>query len=579
MERDLGFRDEIFKYNNHTNRPHWHEILDNLTALGIDTNYMATMEHYATYNPTAMMIMVQSPMRDPNWTQFVDNNRFRNMTIIGTDGSDYQLAYLNQRYVDGLVGQLPYEIGTEAVKTLHKLVTEGRNSLDNDIISTNVVAYNLIPLELPKLDVNENILENLKYFGLICFAKVAVLVAFFIGWTYVNRKSLVVQSAQPFFLVMIAVGVLILSSSLVPLSFDDGGSGASPKSRTYRVGVCMSVPWLAFIGFTITFSALFSKTWRVNQIFKSKTAFTRIKVSERDVLAPFALLLLCNITILTCWTLLDPLEYVREESEGLDYWNRVIATYGSCRSDHSATYLVPLGIVNLLAVVLSGYQAFRARDIASEFSESKYIGLSVAFMIQAFLTGIPVVVVVKNLPRTYYVVLTLTIYVLSMSVMLLIFLPKAIQHRKYSSMSEREQKVMLNTSLQSVVGGSGKEIGKRSWSVRLNERLSGTTNPSQRSKLSTDSMRANHPNVAGITEVTDKEDSLESLAHQVSTNEHTTAIAGVVDSADVERQAHVRGQATATDADTSTGQLAEHDNDDLQRGNLQELFGRPMESD
>jgi hypothetical protein len=35
-------------------------------------------------------------------------HRHRNITYIGADGSDFQLAYLDRRYVDGLVGQLPW---------------------------------------------------------------------------------------------------------------------------------------------------------------------------------------------------------------------------------------------------------------------------------------------------------------------------------------------------------------------------------------------------------------------------------------------------------------------------------------
>jgi ABC-type sugar transport system substrate-binding protein len=473
MERDAGFREEIFKYNNNTDRPHWYEMEKDFEALGIPADdYMGIMESFAEDNPTAMVIMIQTPMRHPDWTQFIDANRFRNMTVIGSDGADYQLTYLNQRYVDGLVGQLPYEIGTEAVKVLYKAITEGRNSLPSDVISTNVVAYNLIPLELPHLDVDENTLGNLKYLGYICFASVAVISLSLIVWTIDSRKSLVVKAAQPFFLIMIAVGILIMSSSLIPLSFDDGG-GSKIMSHTYSVGICMSTPWLAFVGFAITFSALFSKTWRINQIFSSTTQFARVQVSEKDVLAPFACLLICNIAILLCWTLIDPLKYYREENEGMDYWNRIISTYGSCRSNHAASFLVPLGVINLIAVAISCWQAFRARNIASEFSEAKYIGLSVGSMTQAFLTGIPVVVVVKHIPRTYYVVLTLMIYILSMTVLLLIFLPKIMQHRDYSKMSKKEQNEMIKTSLRTLTTEGHNSGGFRTNGLRYSFKAAG----------------------------------------------------------------------------------------------------------
>jgi gamma-aminobutyric acid type B receptor len=142
---------------------------------------------------------------------------------------------------------------------------------------------------------------------------------------------------------MTAGGVLLLSSTLVPLSFDDQGDPDS-MSDTRSMGICMSIPWLAFTGFTVTFSALFSKTWRVNRFFNSPSAYGKMKVTEKDVLAPFAFLLTCNFIVLISWTVIDPLTYEREFEDGTDYWNREIASNGSCHSDHVLAYLVPLAL-------------------------------------------------------------------------------------------------------------------------------------------------------------------------------------------------------------------------------------------
>ena len=163
-----------------------------------------------------------------------------------------------------------------------------------------------------------------------------------------------------------------MSSAIIPLSYDDNGNASNfvndaaeyldegsnestgPVILTdfYKISICMSIPWLAFIGFTITFSALFSKTWRVNQFFKSKNTHDRIRVSEKDVLGPFILLLSCNIIVLICWTMLNPLIYKRQYNNGTDLWNRDISSIGICRSSSESdggnsgaiSYLIPLGI-------------------------------------------------------------------------------------------------------------------------------------------------------------------------------------------------------------------------------------------
>ena len=197
-------------------------------------------------------------MRYENWTQLVDKHRHRGITYIGTDGSDYQLSYLHRKYVDGLIGQLPYEFGSISVQTLYDVVVDKKKV--ESVIATNLVTYNLIPLQLPELAVNQNLLHDLKYIGWVCFGLITLAVIICVIWTFLNREGIVVRASQPFFLVMTACGVLIMGCTLIPLSFDDNGDPTT-MSETKRIGICMSIPWLSFTGFTITFSALFSKTW------------------------------------------------------------------------------------------------------------------------------------------------------------------------------------------------------------------------------------------------------------------------------------------------------------------------------
>lgn len=481
-ERHEGFVAEIEKDNNRTDRALWspHE-LDypwygrKIPFLGnSEADKISRMELLASHNPTAMLFMYQTPMRLPDYTDFIDRNRWRNITYLGTEGNGQELAYMARRYVDGLVGQLTYDMGNFAVETLYKMVTEGTDSVPK-ILNTKLVNYHLVPEELPPLEVDQSLLGNLKYVGLTCFGLVALCALACIAWSIYHRKSTVVRASQPFFLVMTAGGALLMSSALIPLSFDDGGN---PISETRAIGVCMSIPWLSFLGFTIIFSALFAKTWRVNKFFHSSSSHGKIKVSEMDVLAPFAVLLTLNIIVLICWTLIDPLTYVRQFQDGTDLWNREIASHGSCRSDQPVAYLAPLALskfpnphstiilnitpltfdfspVNCSVLVIACYQAFEARDIKSEFAEAKYIGLSIFSMCQGFLTGIPIVAVAKDIPEAFYLVLTFLIFIICMVILLLIFIPKILMQRRYTNMTAAEQRKAMAVSVRL---SSGQEL-------------------------------------------------------------------------------------------------------------------------
>ena len=170
---------------------------------------------------------------------------------------------------------------------------------------------------------------------------------------------------------------------------------------------------------------------------------------EKDVLAPFVIVLSLNIIVLVLWTVLDPLEYTREFEKGTDLYNREIESNGYCRSENAPWFLAALAIINLSVLVVASKQAYNARNIKSEFAESSYIALAVFSLAQAFCTGLPVVVVVKDDPQAFYVVLTCVLFVLSMAILLLIFLPKIFMDRQYAAMSPAEQRKLLAVSVRS----------------------------------------------------------------------------------------------------------------------------------
>ena len=149
--------------------------------------------------------------------------------------------------------------------------------------------------------------------------------------------------------------------------------------------------------------------------------------------------------------------------------------------------------VNMAAVGVSVWQAIKARHMTSEFSESKYIGLTVFSMAQGFVTGIPVAAVVKDIPKgacvgcpnssvamlcvtfivnpilivydahlayytAFYLVLTFLLFVLCMVILMLIFLPKIAMQRKYAGLSKGEQKKLMSLAISVGQKGSSQDF-------------------------------------------------------------------------------------------------------------------------
>jgi hypothetical protein len=281
-----------------------------------------------------------------------------------------------------------------------------------------------------------NYLGLLVVFGYILFAILALLALGFTAWVFVHSDARIVEASQPIFLVIIAMGSLIMSASIIPMSMDD-----ERYSQKAVDVACNATPWLFFIGFCLVFAALSSKLYRINRLVQGGMRFSKERVTVKDVMRPFACLTILNLAVLICWATISPLEYVRRNQEGTDPWNRVISTYGACVSSNdvkSTPFLASLGLINFGALLVANIQAYKTRSIRTEYSESKYVALSIISMTQAGLIGLPVLLLVEEEPRVNYVVNILLVFVINLALLLFIFWPKVYYNiRKRNADSRR----------------------------------------------------------------------------------------------------------------------------------------------
>ena len=246
---------------------------------------------------------------------------------------------------------------------------------------------------------NLNQIDKIRPVGLTLAGIVIALSVFFAVGVYCYRNVSVIKASQPIFLIMVCFGTLLLGSTIIPLSIDD--SIASTRGCSIA---CMAAPWLLSLGFTTVFAALYSKIWRINKIFRHAKGFKRVKVSEKDVLIPFLVLLVLNVSLLTAWTAVDPLHWVREYQEGRESLN---SSFGYCKSENGSISMgfgISLVLVNLLALILANVEAYKARNISDEYSESKYIGVAMALTLQIFVIGIPILFLVGENPTAKFFV-------------------------------------------------------------------------------------------------------------------------------------------------------------------------------
>ena len=170
---------------------------------------------------------------------------------------------------------------------------------------------------------------------------------------------------------------------------------------------------------------------------------------------PFVVLLFANVLTLSLFTALAPLEMIRQDHPGTDDWNRVISTYTTCQTSTaptdrwgagSAPYYATLVIINFTAMVVANVQAYQARSIQVEFSESRYIAISVASLLQTSVIACPILYLIRELPEVSYVLKVGIVFINCLVILLCIFVPKIFRDVEPRTSTRRHLAPQLSTS-------------------------------------------------------------------------------------------------------------------------------------
>lgn len=262
-----------------------------------------------------------------------------------------------------------------------------------------------------------NHLGWIRAIGVTLMSMVILTAAALATWVLIHRAERIVTTLQPSFLVAVSLGVLIMSTAIVPLSVDDSDFSV----RGCNVA-CMATPWALGMGLTISFSALGSKLWRINKLLGRSGPLRRIRVDQRVFFETLSVMFVLNFSFLLTWTLVDPLRWTRLPVEGDEPWN----TYGTCRGTGpvSKAMMSLVVAVNVLALVLACFEAWKARHISDEFSEGRYLGVALYSWLQLTMVGLPIMFLIDDgNPAAKYFLHVVLLFAFCMSMLLLIFAP------------------------------------------------------------------------------------------------------------------------------------------------------------
>ena len=273
--------------------------------------------------------------------------------------------------------------------------------------------------------------DNLRSNGVQAFGYLLMSLTWLLGgsamvWLICNRTDPVVRLAQLEFLLLICVGAMISSSSILGLSFQ-AGTGEDTSRATAG---CRAAPFLYATGWILQYGSLMSKTYRLYRIMKNEMRRVEVTALQSSWIVLGALTI--DLSIVLAWTVVSPLEYSREITSRTIQENVItIESLGRCRltdeNDLSSwAFVAPIVVHHLVLMIATNYLLFQVRNVHDRYQEQKYIALAAVFVLEIVVVGLPVLVAAKDSVEASFVILTGVIGLADIGVLCFIFVPKIL---------------------------------------------------------------------------------------------------------------------------------------------------------
>lgn len=169
--------------------------------------------------------------------QYVDEGRI----LFAVDQQPYLQGYLSVRLL-AWYAHTKQSLYTHALESGPQFIYEAPSA---ELQACQAVKFDVCP---EPVFYNKNQLDQVRPFGLAFVVILVVLSLGLIGWTLKNQEVQIVRASQPFFLITICIGTIILATTIIPLSLDDGvlqEEGGCVDCECPKCDkACMAAPWL-----------------------------------------------------------------------------------------------------------------------------------------------------------------------------------------------------------------------------------------------------------------------------------------------------------------------------------------------
>ena len=239
------------------------------------------------------------------------------------------------------------------------------------------------------------------------------LVALYI--VLLNRVHGAFRSASPLFMAVSLVGVLaafVCAALLV----------ATPSAR-----VCSAVNWTGQLAFTLVFTPLLAKTYRIYRIF-GRQRLKVVRLTNNRLFAAVCALVALDVAMLSGWQAVAPMDAVTTARFSSEDGDRVGETvYTQCSYTGAAQkFFIGEVVVKTLLLIAGVLLAFSTRQVTEAFNESKSIGFAIYNIVVAIALIAPIIVTVDAIGDTLVILVAFCLLWISCFTLAVLFMPKLL---------------------------------------------------------------------------------------------------------------------------------------------------------
>ncbi|XP_068236918.1 uncharacterized protein [Palaemon carinicauda] len=293
------------------------------------------------------------------------------------------------------------------------------------------------------------------FFIMSALASLGILMALaFLIFNLTYRRLKYIKLSSPRLNNTTVVGCILVYMAVILLGFDHA---TLPLPHYFPV-ICTARAYLLSAGFSLAFGSMFTKTYRVHQIFTRSNSAGVIRnklLKDKQLITLIMVLLAVDVMIVSAWVGVDPmrrhlhnltLERSTEE-RGVVYQPQVEV----CRSARtSELWLGAFYVYKGLLVAVGVYMAWETRHVKiPALNDSQYIGMSVYNVVITSAIVIVAANIISERTTLAYVIVTTLIITPTTTTLCLLFIPKILTIWKKAEgdpiVESMELKIQSNT--------------------------------------------------------------------------------------------------------------------------------------